>query len=165
MIDIETLGKAPDGAIIQVGVVQFEEKILRSYGFDVKPLPQQTLDYSTVRWWMEQVKSGVAFPRRSVVSLEHLLTTVLPRLMVEPCEVWAKPPSFDLVMLEWAYRAIGVKPPWSFRAHRCVRTLAQVCADKGGLVADPVGTHNAKEDAEAQAEWVIDMQRALGILR
>ncbi len=67
--------------------------------------------------------------------------------------MWGNGSDFDNTLLEEAYRATGIKPPWRFTGNRCYRTVKNLFPD---VWVDPVGTaHNALDDATYQANHLI----------
>lgn len=166
MIDIETLGTAPGSVILSIGAVAFDAET-GEFGeeFYAAIDPQSavasglTIDVSTVLWWMEQSEEA----RKAAFSGERLLGWALGEFgdyvrRVEASRVWAKPPSFDLVLLESAFRACRTPIPWHYKTPRDCRTLF----DLTGAVQPDVGTaHNALDDAKSQALGVIDAYRIM----
>ena len=166
MIEIETLGTAPGSVILSVGAVTFDAET-GEFGeeFYAAVEPQSavdlglTIDVSTLKWWMDQSEEA----RKAAFSGDEPLSKVLFDLRlfvlsVEPSRVWAKPPSFDIVLLESAYRACAITIPWHYRTPRDCRTLF----DLTRATQPDVGTaHNALDDAKSQALGVIDAYRIM----
>lgn len=157
MVDIETLGTRPGSVILSIGAVRFDESGLgeqfyRAIDVFDSLMHGLVVDPDTVGWWREQsaVARGAlkpALPLREVLAGFTAFVTKPP----VPC-VWAKGPDFDLVMLGAAYRALGMKQPWSYRNARDVRTMLALAPLGGQLV--PGVKHNALDDAVYQAEQV-----------
>lgn len=77
---------------------------------------------------------------------------------IEATRIWAKPPSFDLVLLEAAFQRCSINIPWHYRTPRDCRTLFDIT----GAKQPDVGTaHNALDDAKSQALGVIEAYRIL----
>jgi hypothetical protein len=166
MVDIETFGTRPGSAILSIGAVAFDAET-GEFGEDfyiaIEPKSNEavglTVDVSTIEWWMAQSDDARSAAFAGVVTVDvalSLLATSFRRC--EPTRLWAKPPSFDLVLLEAAFRAVDQEIPWSFRINRDCRTLF----DLTGAVQPGIGTaHNALDDAKSQALGVIDGYRRL----
>jgi exodeoxyribonuclease VIII len=166
MLDIETVGTKPGAAIPQVGITVFDPRrmgIISGLCLNLDLSEQYDLglktDNDTIEWWAKQdteVQKSV-FQGMPRLSLDECYS-VLDELVVEwePECVWAQGASFDFPILEVA---LG-KLPWSFRAHRCSRTLFKLLPEFNR--SEIPGAHNALVDATAQA---IDVQRALRALR
>ena len=76
--------------------------------------------------------------------------------------VWSNGASFDIVVMESAWRNFKQLPPWSFWNIRDTRTIYEICGVK--LKDKKYGTkttHRAVEDAEHQAIVVQDAYRKL----
>jgi len=165
MIDIETLGTAPGSAILSIGAVMFgpaglAEEFYAPISLASCTAAGLTIDPETVEWWMKQSEAARAAAFREGA---EPLPRVLSRFSTWFDQVgaerpWSQGANFDPPLLEAAYRACGMTPPWKFRDVRDTRTLyeqADVKVDRAR------GTHhNALDDARAQAEAaVIALQR------
>lgn len=170
MIDIETLGGAPDGCLIQVGWATFDmEKVHDSGAYTIAASDSQSqgmrIDASTVKFWMDQPKDV----REQVMKGEYTLSRALNAFgMAHPWldyeGVWTNAPLFDFAIMRDAYKRVGNYGinPWTYRQERCSRTLFQVAkykANKSNIVfnlPERKGKHHdAEDDAVYQAEVVI----------
>lgn len=75
-VDLETLGLAPNAAIIQIGAVQFNRAggVLSQFHIHINPAGQAAPDPDTIKWWLDQGESGVETLRKaysSSVSIEE----------------------------------------------------------------------------------------------
>lgn len=168
MIDIETLGKAPGSVILSIGAVWFNAEtgeLGDEYYAAINPQSAINsglrMDVSTVQWWMKQSEEA----REAAFSGERILSWALGELgdfvrKSEAKRIWAKPPSFDLVLLEAAFVACSIPIPWEYWTPRDCRTLFEISKVK----QTAFGTaHNALDDAKAQAAGVIEAYRVLGL--
>lgn len=158
MIDIETLGTSANAPIIQIGAVGFDS-FQRSHGpafcVNVEPdLTRYAAEYSTICWWMQQSQGakdsvfGGSVPLAE--GLAQFKTWCLMEVLPE-AKVWAMPPSFDLVILEDAFREEGKgPPPWRYNKTRCLRTLFDIAEIDKSERVEPLIPHNAGSDAQAQ---------------
>lgn len=173
MIDIETLGTRPGSVTVSIGAVEFNAEtgtIGRQFYTRVSPKDGfkqgLTIDVDTVLWWMQQDENA---RQTTFFGEQDTLWFALHRLgewvkvnSTPDLRVWGNGPSFDLVQLEEAYRSVNQDAPWSFRAHRDLRTLRDIT----GVDIPQVGTtHNALDDAMAQAMAVIKAYEVLGLSR
>ena len=177
MIDLETLSTQPNAHILSIGAVAFsmDKGIVDEFYYCLGIGKQDRhVSLATVAWWM-----GQSLEARKVFEdpLDGCLPSALMRLhdfcsrstLDGVCSrgtldgVWAKGPSFDLVILENAYKQYGINCPWPFWAHRDVRTIEFIFQSMGGLksvLGTKRGTaHNALDDARVQAQDVIGMMR------
>ncbi|HEX5933759.1 MAG TPA: 3'-5' exonuclease [Pseudorhizobium sp.] len=160
MIDIETLGSRPGSVILTIGAVSFDAEtgqMGEEFYAAIDPATAAevglTTDIATMIWWMKQSDEA----RQAAFSGLTPIGTALAELgdyvrRADASRVWAKPPSFDLILLEAAFRACGIDVPWHFRTHRDCRTIF----DLTGTLQPNFGTaHNALDDAKGQAFGVI----------
>jgi len=158
MIDCETLGISTHPVILQIGVAVLGHNlhIIDTLQIDVDPSnqPGAQIDASTVLWWMrqsEEARKAITAPSQKPVAIPVALLGLnkfLTGYAVD--EVWANGSAEDLVWLNSAFDAQGIKPMWGFRHQRCYRTLRNLKPD----VAFPAPiepAHVAVNDATWQA--------------
>lgn len=174
MVDIETMGPAPDGALIAIGAVPFNlhpkcmELAPESKWFherctlEANILANRKIDAETVEWWMRQTKTAqemvLAEPR-----VQHFATFIYDFeewIRDTRAEfIWAKPPEFDIDILKHAFAGTAAEWPFGGRATRDVRTvLAQAKFNNREDVFNlpfEGEKHNAVHDAAHQARQVI----------
>lgn len=173
MIDVETLGTRPGSVVWQIGVVAFDIDMHGNLdqGIELKLNPQEQIDlgfkvdWSTIRWWMEQSREAQAAMPKVGLPLEIALAFV--RDYVEhwgPVEgVWGNGPDFDLTAMTMLFQAADMKVPWAYNAGRDVRTMKEVVNGLGleTVRVKPLIAHSALSDARAQALWVQEMWGSL----
>lgn len=170
MVDIETLGKTNKAPVMSLGAVLFNNTGMydRFYiRFDVEGQIDSNIrrtDGSTIKWWMSQ--EGAAqkvFSEQAVdtkVALQQFITFYKELLLKydlqeKDLKVWGNGPTFDMTIMESLFEDYGLKAPWYFRGIRDLRTFKEFVYD--GSQTERVGTHhNALDDAEYQAQVVID---------
>lgn len=158
MVDCETLGTTADAVIMSIGAVRFSmDGTVKPNGFyasvsvDSNTALGRRIDEATLTWWMDQspeARKVFAEPKMTLpAALEELLDFVEPDDLV-----WSNGASFDIPMLEHAYRQCDITPPWKFYNSRCMRTYrALPGADR--VARSPV-SHNALQDAFDQAKYL-----------
>lgn len=159
MIDIETLDTNPTAAIIEIAAVEFyPERGLkdciggRTFSTDVdldSAVKAGTVSGATLEFWLGQ---PARVTDKSAPSLSRALSLLMCFIRETPGEInlWANSPSFDMVILEHAYRQIELRAPWTHRQLRDVRTICWAAS----LSVDSfrVGRqHHALDDAITQA--------------
>lgn len=173
MIDVETLGTRPGSVVWQIGVVAFDIEMRGNLdqGIELGLNPQEQIDlgfkvdWSTIRWWMEQSREAQAAMPKVGLPLEVALAFV--RDYVErwgPVEgVWGNGPDFDLTAMTTLFQAADMKVPWAYNAGRDVRTMKEVVNGLGleTVRVKPLIAHSALSDARAQALWVQEMWGSL----
>ncbi len=165
MIDIETLGVGQRAPLFEIGACVFEPKektIGKSYQFNVDLLdvvlstgfvPQK----GTIDWWRTQEYDPRCQPRVSLKDALLGLNHVLAEHGVT--HVWGNSPSFDCVILEAHYEAIGLKKPWSYSKELDFRTIKWLYRDYVGLELGEIPSvkHKAWKDAVQQTEALLEM--------
>lgn len=129
MIDFETLGNGKNACIIQVAAVYFD-RISGQLGdeiklnFDARDVVKHggELDADTVYWWLSQSREAIDSISKGTmtefVSGMHLLNSFLG---VE-AKIWSHA-TFDFVILTETLKRLNIKPIFSYRAARDIRTL------------------------------------------
>jgi len=168
MIDLETMGTTPSSAIVSIGAVVFDPR----YGKVSEKTFYRELDWEdqrramcpdTLDWWgnqSEEAKSAMYGMDELEDSLNDLATW-LPK----DCKVWDNGATFDISMLEDAYRQYKIDIPWKFWNIRDCRTVLDMYESKRGGLGKKSGgiAHNALHDAIHQAQCITMMwQRLLG---
>lgn len=173
-VDIETLGTAPGSAVIALGAVVFDPKTGETWNafyasFNATALFYGfTTDPETIAWWEKQSDDAKRMLSVNNISIDKGLDEFYEWWKAvegpnpdpkDPVRFWAKPPSFDEVLLGAAYQRVGIKRPWSYRAPRCVRTIL----DTAGMTERAMEgiPHYALDDAIHQALVVSDAYREL----
>lgn len=161
MIDIETLGKEPGCPILSIAAVQFGPegvsatnniyvkidwaKSIKDYGLQI--------DAETLKWWLSKDPATLRDQTNGTYSLRIALIQLaafIESVGHEPL-IWAKSPSFDINILEHAFKAAGVDIPWKYWQERDVRTIFGIDEALVKSYKNPV-EHNALADATHQAE-------------
>jgi hypothetical protein len=164
MLDLETMGMAPDGAIASIGAIRFDpfgDEIADPFYTTVKLKGQEDVgrvfNGDTIAWWLQQSEAArQELTRAGSPGLETALQA-FRRYVMEcaagaPC--WAYPSTFDHVILRRAYDAVGANHPFTWRDEYCMAAFARLTpnVDRAALT---VGTaHNALDDATHQARWL-----------
>lgn len=162
MIDLETLGTSADSVVLSVGAVKFDllsdaiddQGFYGSISIDSNLAAGRRISEDTLLWWLKQpaAAQGVFFEDK--LPLEQVLVDLSDWLGDNKWIVWAKGPSFDISMLEHAYKHFGMQPPWEFWNTRCVRTYMGLPGAKG-VKGEVLGVkHNALSDAYEQAQTI-----------
>lgn len=162
MIDLETLGTTADAVIISVGAVKFdleagqidEQGFYGSVSIESNLEKGRRIDEDTLLWWLKQPAAAQQVFREEKLPLEQTLIDLSYWLGDDDWVVWSKGPSFDIAMLEHAYRSFGLTSPWAFWNTRCVRTYMDLPGAKGVTAPDEGVAHNALSDAYKQAKTV-----------
>ena len=166
MIDLETLDTKPTAVFSTVGLCTFDmdRGVVDRWVYRVDMQSSinagRTISADTLRWWMRQDEN----PREAMfaeggLALQEFLHALRAQFSTEIEGVWGNGATFDISILESAYHQAGEEPPWPFYTVRDVRTMAMLAPHVERT--RPAIPHRAELDAEAQAQWVVDMHRAL----
>ena len=162
MIDIESLDTTPDCVILTIGAVRFDPKgtgvverlELRPTVEDQTEIYNRSINEDTLRWWSEQSPEALeeALGDNGRMPLKECME-ILYKFCWNRDAVWSNGASFDVVVMEHAFRQTSNKPnpiPWPFWTIRDTRTIYDITGVKlkdGGHST----SHKAVEDAERQA--------------
>lgn len=170
MLDLETLGKGNDAPVVAIGAVAFNpfNGVIADKFYARVDMEDAcrfgTLDANTVRWWLQQSDEARAeiYEPGGVplaVALQDFWTFFTAQ---GECPVWGNGPTFDITILETAYKNVGMIVPWQFWNVRDCRTIEALAKVLGMDRGRREGTHhNALDDALYQAQYVSRFWRAL----
>lgn len=160
MIDIESLDTGPQCVILTIGAVLFDPKgqgIIEK--LELRPTIEEqtelgrTINDDTLRWWGEQSEAAQeeALGDRDRVPFAECMDILYKFCWLHNNgNVWSNGASFDVVVMESAWKQLGKLPPWNFWKIRDTRTIYDITGVKlkdGGHTT----SHKAVEDAERQA--------------
>lgn len=170
MIDEETMGLPPTGALISIGACffdmatetigpTFQETINLATSIDAG----MTVDASTIMWWLgqsQEARDAVRYSSSPLAAvLERFTAFIATHSRVEDVRPWGNSSTFDLTILSSAYDMVKQKRPWHFVNERCFRTVRNQYPN---VVYDPSekGTeaHNALADAIFQARHLFKIK-------
>jgi len=170
MIDTETMGLPPDGALLSIGAVFFDMKtctlgptFYRAINLATAVRDGGTITPGTVLWWLgqsQQARDAVRFGgidiRNAMAEFSEFITDNSTLKTVRP---YGNGASFDLTIIDCAYKNAGLTRPWSPFKERCFRTIRNLYPqveynpdDKG------TGAHNALADAVFQAQHLFKIK-------
>ena len=176
MIDIETLGMQPGSAILSIGAVIFDpriivgESILQKFyvvvNTDSCTHIGLSVDPSTVAWWEQQspeAKMVLLLASSSATSRDvRQALQYLANFIPENALVWSNGANFDQPLLDVAYNRCGQKLPWKYFNSRCYRTIKSMCEDEKALRSVNELKHDALSDAVFQAQHLVAMVQSKG---
>jgi hypothetical protein len=168
MIDIETCGTGPEACILTIAAQCFNP--LERHDFDsyrhyyarIDPgsQPNRRIEQGTIEWWATQPKAAQeeAFGMEGRIPLEQALEE-LHRLTWHCKRTWANGPTFDMNILEHAYKSYNIVLPWQYYNVRDARTVYSLCPTLDKYPA----SHHALEDCRRQIDLLWDSLESLGI--
>ncbi|MCZ8858428.1 exonuclease [Escherichia albertii] len=166
MIDLETMGKNPDAAVISIGAIFFDPQT-----GDIGPEFSKTIDLDTaggvidrdtIKWWLKQSREAQSAILADEIPLDDALLQLREFIDENSGEffvqVWGNGTSFDNVILRRSYERQGIPCPWHYCNDRDVRTIVELggAMDFDARTAIPFEgeRHNALDDARYQAKYV-----------
>ena len=159
MIDIEGLGTGPDTTILTIAAQAFDPFGTGYYEqmyyarITLESQENRSIQQSTIDWWATQPEPAreEAFGETDRVDLDVALDG-LGKLAWHAKRIWANGPTYDMNILEHAYKSYGKSLPWQFYNVRDARTVYSLWPD----LPKPPTSHHALEDCRRQ----IDMLQA-----
>jgi DNA polymerase III epsilon subunit-like protein len=159
MIDLETMGLSPNGAIASIGAVRFDP-----FSYEMRDPFHLVVDLSgqdalgraftgsTVTWWLQQSEAArAALYRGDRLRLPAALAQ-FATWYGHSAPTWAYGSTFDHTILDGAFKACKLPNPVHYRDQLCMRGLVKLAGIECPVV--PGEAHNALDDAQRQARWV-----------
>ena len=166
MVDIEGLATGPETTILTIAAQEFDplERGLLGRDFyvrvDLESQRGRTIEQGTIDWWATQPAAvrEEAFSEQDRVPLRDALQG-LHRIIWHSKRVWAQGPTYDMNILEHAYKSLGMPLPWRYYAVRDSRTLFGLVPSLEKYPA----SHHALEDCRRQIQLLWDALEYLNI--
>ena len=156
MIDIEGLGTGPDTTILTIAAQGFEplgDGYYNEHSFyvrvDLESQEGRSIQQGTIDWWATQPAESreEAFAEDNRIPLRQALEE-LGKLAWHARRIWANGPTYDMNILEHAYKSLGMNIPWQFYNVRDARTVYSLYPD----LPKPPTSHHALEDTRKQID-------------
>lgn len=118
------------------------------------------MQWDTIKWWLGQEEAARKhFQSEETISIKQALGNLAAADWKSIKGLWAHGVTFDVTILDNAFKRCGMKTPWHFKLARDTRTLFWL--EKPVWPDNPV-KHSAEQDAIAQAGAVVDSLRKIG---
>lgn len=155
MIDIEGLGTGPDTTILTIAAQSFDPLGTGYYEqfyyarVDLESQENRSIQQSTIDWWATQPDAAreEAFGEDNRIPLDQALAE-LGKIAWHSKRIWANGPTYDMNILEHAYKSYGMNIPWQFYNVRDARTVYSLYPD----LPKPPTSHHALEDCKRQID-------------
>ena len=158
MIDIEGLATGPDATILTIAAQAFDPLGSGYYNqqyyarITLESQAGRGIEQATIDWWATQPEAQAeAFMEEGRVDLDQALDS-LGKLVWHSNLIWANGPTYDMNILEHAYKSYGKTLPWQYYKVRDARTIYSLWPE----LPRPPTSHHALEDCRRQ----IDMLQA-----
>lgn len=171
MIDLEGLATGPDTLILTIGAVAFDPLGIgvnpdQSYYCRVDPStqPDRAIDPATLEWWSKQndIAKQEAFGEDDRISLHSALTDLTP-LLWKADRIWANGVTYDIVILEHAYKSLGMPLPWQYYKIMDARTVYKFLPRAWKDSVRQTNNHHALQDCINQVDLLQQGLRYLNI--
>jgi hypothetical protein len=154
MIDIEGLGTGPDAAILTIAAQSFDPFGTGYYDrhyyarITLESQENRRIQDDTLAWWATQPEAQAeAFAEDNRVPLDQALDE-LYKLAWQHDYIWAQGPTYDINILEHAYKSYNKTQPWQFYRIRDSRTVLSLWPGR----PVPPTSHHALEDTRKQID-------------
>lgn len=173
MLDIETLGTAPDSAILSISAVEFNtegetgEEFHRDIAIESCEKIGLKVDTDTVLWWMKQEDEARAqfTDDRQRVDIVATIVGFCQWIAIKKSDgfekVFAKDPDFDCNIIEAACRKIGCSYPFGHREKIAIRTLSWLRPEHEKNEEFTGVKHNGIDDCKHQIKYVTKVLQTL----
>jgi exodeoxyribonuclease VIII len=155
MIDIEGLGTGPDTTILTIAAQSFDPLGVGYHGrhyyarITLESQENRSIQQDTIDWWATQpgAAKDEAFGEDGRIPLAQALDE-LSKFIWQSKRIWANGPTYDMNIIEHAYKSFGKPIPWQFYVVRDARTVYSLYP---GL-PKPSTSHHALEDCKRQID-------------
>jgi hypothetical protein len=166
MLDIEGLGTGPNTTILTIAAQEFDPLVRDRLGrhfyarVTLESQPDRSIQQDTIDWWATQpaIVKDEAFAEEGRIPLDQALQG-LHRLAWHARRVWAQGPTYDMNILEHAYKSYNMALPWKYFSVRDSRTVFGLVPNLEKYPA----SHHALEDCRRQIMLLWDSLEYLKI--
>lgn len=166
MVDLEGLGTGPETTILTIAAQEFDPLRRDCFGkhyyvrVSLESQEDRSIEQATIEWWATQSGNAKdeAFGEENRVPLSQALQG-LHRMIWHAKRVWAQGPTYDMNILEHAYKSLHMPLPWKYYSVRDSRTLFSLVP----LSTSYPASHHALEDTRRQIHLLWDSLEYLKI--
>ena len=157
MIDLEGLGTGPDTTILTIAAQSFDP-LGNGYNerfyyarIDLESQEARSIQQDTIDWWATQPAAArdEAFNEADRIPLDQALDD-LGKIIWQSKRIWAQGPTYDMNILEHAYKSYSKPLPWMFYVVRDSRTVIGLWPE----LPKPPTSHHALEDCRRQIDML-----------
>ena len=153
MIDIEGLGTGPDTTILTIAAQSFDPLGTgyheRHYyaRISLESQENRSIQQDTIDWWATQPAEAreEAFAETDRIPLDQALDE-LAKFIWQSKLIWANGPTYDMNIIEHAYKSYNKPLPWKYYQVRDSRTVFSLWPEQ----PIPPTSHHALEDCRRQ---------------
>lgn len=155
MLDIETLGTEKDCLVLSIAVVKFNEsEIIDTLELFPDLMEQENkgrkIGIDTLIWWMKNTAllESTLLKQRKSLTFCHFKMINFFHNDLQPKNVWAKSPSFDLEIIKNLFKT--TENLWKYSQEADVRTCDLKLKQRDIPLNKPTTAHDPLSDALAQ---------------
>lgn len=166
MIDFETFGNGKNALVVQVGAVYFDRYTGETgeelkINFDARSVVRSggEIDADTVYFWLAQSREAIdSFTKGELLDVTQGIAA-LNDFLKKATWIWSHA-TFDFVILTETLKRLNIKPNFSYRAARDIRTLVDLAGDnvKKDFTREGVH-HDALDDCKFQIKYCVSALR------
>jgi hypothetical protein len=153
MIDLEGLATGPDTTILTIAAQTFDPFGTGWYDkhyyarVTLESQENRAIDNGTIAWWATQPDHAreEAFNEQDRIPLDQALDE-LAKMIWHSKLIWSQGPTYDMNILEHAYKSYNKPLPWKYFQVRDSRTVFSLWPDQ----PIPSTSHHALEDCRRQ---------------
>jgi hypothetical protein len=153
MIDLEGLATGPDTTILTIAAQTFDPFGSGYYDrhyyarVTLESQENRSIDDGTIAWWATQPDHAreEAFGEQDRIPLDQALDE-LGKLIWHSQLIWSQGPTYDMNILEHAYKSYNKPLPWKYYMVRDSRTVFSLWPEQ----PIPPTSHHALEDCRRQ---------------
>lgn len=166
MIDLEGLATGPNTCILTIAAQAFDPFGSGYYDqhyyarVDLESQPTRDIDDGTIEWWATQPTHAreEAFNEEGRIPLDQALDE-LGKLIWHSKLIWSQGPTYDMNILEHAYKSYRKPLPWKYYMVRDSRTVFSLWPEQ----PIPPTSHHALEDCRRQIGMLQNTLRHLNV--
>lgn len=167
MLDLESFGNGKNACVVQIGACYFDRvsgEIGKTFKVNVDARSSvesgADMDADTVYWWLSQSREAIdsvtSDPKLTIVDSFNQLNAFL----INAESVWSHA-TFDFVIVQETFKRLGIKPTFSFRTARDIRTLVNLANITVSKTPREGLHHDALEDCKHQVKYCVEAMNKL----
>lgn len=169
MLDLETFGNGKNACIVQIGACFFDRRtgdIGKTFKCNVDARSSVAsgaeMDADTVYWWLDQSDNAInSICDKPLLGIQTAMQDL--NLFLEGADnIWSHA-TFDFVIIQETFKRLNIKPLFSYRFARDIRTLVELAGVKTGSYIREGVHHDALADCFHQVRYCTDAIKKLWI--
>lgn len=158
MLDLETFGTGPNACIVQIGACYFNRnsgEIGKTFDLTIDAESSVksggVMDAGAVYFWLKQGQAARESICKPGVSLDSAMI-LLNSFLSDAEYIWSHA-TFDFPIIVNTFKRLGIKPAFSYKAARDIRTLTDLGKKYNKQLPRPGTHHTAIDDCYYQVHY------------